>query len=712
MIKKCIRKMSLMIIIFIITDILCSFSVKADETTSFNYGEALQKSIYFYELQRSGKLPENRRENWRGDSGLNDGSDVGLDLTGGWYDAGDFVKFNLPMAYSSTMLAWSVYEDKDVYEKTDQLSYIMDGIKWVNDYIIKCHPEKDVYYCQVGSGALDHAWWGPAEVMQMERPSYKVTKDIPGSSVTAEGAASLASCALLFNDTDKEYADLCIEHAKELYELAIEMNGNSGNTTSNGYYTVSQCFYDELSWAAIWIYLATGEEEYLNEAESYTANWNKQGQSDISSYTWTQCWDDVQYGSQLLLAKITNKKVYKESVERNLDYWTTGYNGSRVKYTPKGLAWLDRWGSLRYATTAAFLAGVYAEWEGCPKEKVDTYMEFMKSQVDYALGSTGQGYVVGYSDNSSKNPHHRGSQASWCDNKKEPGYQRHTLYGALVGGPNSDDSYVDDVEDFRLNEVACDYNAGYTGAVAKLYKYYGGEPIANFNGNEVPSNDEFFVEAAINAQGTNFMEIKAKLYNESGWPAKVGDKLSFKYFIDISEIKAKGLTANDVIITTNYNQGATVSNLIPWNEEKNIYYVNVDFSGTKIYPGGQDKYKKEVQFRMAINNSNNNNFIFDSTNDYSFEGIGKVQGGDIVKTDKIPVYDDGKLVFGIEPDNKGISEEVGDLNHDGKITLLDLAILQRYLVGINTEIPENSDINGDGKVDIKDMFELRKKLIA
>jgi len=36
----------------------------------FNYGEALQKAIMFYEFQRSGKLPENKRNNWRGDSVL------------------------------------------------------------------------------------------------------------------------------------------------------------------------------------------------------------------------------------------------------------------------------------------------------------------------------------------------------------------------------------------------------------------------------------------------------------------------------------------------------------------------------------------------------------------------------------------------------------------------------------------------------------------
>ena len=82
-------------------------------TGAFNYGEALQKSLMFYELQRSGDIDEaTARTNWRGDSGMTDGADAGLDLTGGLYDAGDNVKFNLPMAYTAAMLAWSVYEDR------------------------------------------------------------------------------------------------------------------------------------------------------------------------------------------------------------------------------------------------------------------------------------------------------------------------------------------------------------------------------------------------------------------------------------------------------------------------------------------------------------------------------------------------------------------------------------------------------------------------
>ena len=88
---------------------------------NYNYGEALQKAIMFYEFQMSGELPDNIRNNWRGDSCLGDGSDVGLDLTGGWFDAGDHVKFNLPMAYTTSMLAWAVYEYKDALVKAGNL---------------------------------------------------------------------------------------------------------------------------------------------------------------------------------------------------------------------------------------------------------------------------------------------------------------------------------------------------------------------------------------------------------------------------------------------------------------------------------------------------------------------------------------------------------------------------------------------------------------
>jgi hypothetical protein len=476
MIKLFSRKnviISLLIIISIITSIFFTTTFM-NAAPDYNYGEALQKGLMFYEFQRSGELPSDKRDNWRGDSGLEDGSDNGVDLTGGWYDAGDHVKFNLPMAYTSTMLAWSVYEDKDAYESSGQLDYALDNIKWANDYFIKCHTDTNEYYYQVGSGSADHAWWGPAEVMQMERPSYKVTESSPGSTVVAETSASLAAAAIVFEDEDPSYATECLSHAKELYDFADNTKSDDGYTAASGFYNSWSGFYDELSWAASWIYMATDDSSYLDKAESYVANWSTESQSTTIAYKWAHCWDDVHYGAQLLLARLTDEDLYKESVERSLDFWS-GNGSESVTYTPQGLAWIDTWGSLRYATTMAFLADVYSEYDGCTDSKVDTYKDFARSQLDYALGSSGNSYVVGFGTDAPEEPHHRTAHSSWADSQTTPDYHRHSLIGALVGGPDSSDAYTDDISNYTTNEVACDYNAGFVGLSARMYDQYGGE---------------------------------------------------------------------------------------------------------------------------------------------------------------------------------------------------------------------------------------------
>ena len=56
------------------------------KTVQNNYREVIRLSLLFYEAQRSGKLPADQRVKWRKDSALDDGKDVNLDLTGGYYD--------------------------------------------------------------------------------------------------------------------------------------------------------------------------------------------------------------------------------------------------------------------------------------------------------------------------------------------------------------------------------------------------------------------------------------------------------------------------------------------------------------------------------------------------------------------------------------------------------------------------------------------------
>lgn len=74
-------------------------------------------------------------------------------MVGGYYDAGDHVKFGLPMANSVTMLAWGAIEFCKEITELNQLGHTLGSIKWGTDYLIKAHPQPNVLWGQVKSVA-------------------------------------------------------------------------------------------------------------------------------------------------------------------------------------------------------------------------------------------------------------------------------------------------------------------------------------------------------------------------------------------------------------------------------------------------------------------------------------------------------------------------------------------------------------------------------
>lgn len=233
-------------------------------------------------------------------------------------------------------------------------------------------------------------------------------------------------------------------------------------------------------WGAIWLYRATGDTSYLTKARTYYANLSTEPQSTTRSYKWTIAWDDKSYDAYVLLAKLTGDAQYVADANRWLDYWTVGVNGQRIPYSPGGEAVLDQWGSLRYAANTSFVALVYSDWLTGDDTRKARYHDFAVRQINYALGDNPRhaSFVVGFGASPPRNPHHRTAHGSWSDSLTDPVQSRHILYGALVGGPSSaNDAYVDDRANYTSNEVALDYNAGFTGALARLYSEYGGSTV-------------------------------------------------------------------------------------------------------------------------------------------------------------------------------------------------------------------------------------------
>jgi endoglucanase len=623
-----VKKSYLLVLVYLM--IVISLILPRASATSYNYGEALQKSIYFYECQQSGPLPGwNRAKQWRGDSGLNDA------VTGGWYDAGDHVKFGLPMAYTASMLGWAMYEYGDAFTKSGQENALNNNLKFVLDYFVKCDQGTSMIY-QIGNGNTDHSWWGPAEMLEqkMTRPSYSCK----ASCVTAGTAAALAIGAKLYNNTTY------LSHAKSLFALADATQSDADYTEANGFYNSWSGFWDELIWAAAWLYVATKDQTYLAKAESYVSKLGKEGQTNNIAYKWAHSWDDVHVGALLMLAKLTGKKEYHDFMKMHLDYWTVGFNGEKIRYTPGGLAWCDTWGSLRYATTEAFIAFVYADAINDTTLK-NRYQKFAEAQVDYALGSNPRhsSYVIGFGVNAPEHPHHRTSHGSWCDMQGTPAKHRHVLYGALVGGPDSSDGYTDEINNYTTNEVACDYNAGFVGSLAKMHSLYGGAPLSGFPAKETVE-DEFFVEAGINSSGNTYTEVKVLVNNRSGWPARTIKDLSFNYYVDLTEAVNAGYSPSDIKVSTNYTEfPVTFSSLTKYSG--NIYFVKVTFTdGTKIWPGGQSQCAGEVQLRVAAPEGTN---FWNASNDYSAQGLTST----VVKTQNITLYNGDALIWGNEPNN-------------------------------------------------------------
>lgn len=428
----------------------------------YDYDQVLSKSILFYEAQRSGALPSTNRIPWRGDSALNDQGNSGEDLVGGWYDAGDNMKFGFPMSWTVTTLAYGLLEFRDAYETAQEYTNAVAGIRWPLEYLLKCHIRTNLFYGQVGITTVDWEWWGRPEDMpaDMERPAFSLSDTAPGSDLAAEAAAAMAAGYLIFRESDPTFGFQLLDNARRLYQFAYTYRGlyNETITDASDYYG-STGYEDELAWAAVWLYRATGEPGYLDAALEF---------ADSETVAEVYDWDDKTVGYQLLLFSIANQPTFQAPVQQFVRNWLPG---GAVPYTPKGLAWITDYGSNAYAADASFIALVAAKYGVLSTEG----RAFAQSQINYMLGDSGRSFVVGFGTNpplraihpAASCPTDAATPCGW-DDYDSPDPNPNVINGCLVGGPGIDDSYEDIRTNALQNECACDYNAGFQSAVAGL----------------------------------------------------------------------------------------------------------------------------------------------------------------------------------------------------------------------------------------------------
>lgn len=739
--------------------------------TEYNYAKLLQYSQYFYDANMCGTgVGENNQYTWRNDchiydaklpldskntnmtdsfirqnkSVLDPDGDGMVDVSGGFHDAGDHVKFGMPEAYSGSTLGWGFYEFRDQYVTSGQDSHIKTILRYFNDYFMNStfldSTGKAIAFCyQVGDGDVDHAYWQAPEVDEMFRRGWFATDEMPSTDCVAAAAASLAVNYMNFKDEDPAYAEKSLKYAKALFQFAERSPTKSVNIDGpKGYYTSSK-WQDDYCWAASWLYLATKDDHYLDET---LKNFDYYAPS-----CWTHCWNDVWAGTACIIAEIndlfdkngqvledryktlTNKSPYEEidfwsQLAKLVDGWMTGKN---VTLSPGGYAFLNQWGSARYNTATQLIALVYDKNHGDTPSK---YSQWAKSQMDYLLGNNplNRCYVVGYSDNAVKYPHHRAS--SGYATAEGTGPQKYVLYGALVGGPDASDQHKDITSDYIYNEVTIDYNAAFVGASAGIYRYFGNSSMQvtpNFppppaeDDPEDPSGSAYWVEGFCVdvAQSDGPKATEVTLFVKSN-VSKTSKNISVRYYFDSTGMTS--LDPNKIEMRQLYDQTAAETDYAaefsgPHLYKDKIYYVEVKWPNYVIANSN-----KKYQFAIGTYAWQN---YWDPTDDWSHQGLKVVEDswkGTPEKTDNICVYDNGVLVGGIEPDGTtpggntpDPTIKLGDLNNDTAIDALDLTLLKMHLLGLKTltgDALKAADIDASNTVDAIDYVQLKKIILT
>ncbi|CAN6713217.1 unnamed protein product [Malus baccata var. baccata] len=470
-----------------------------------DYGQALSNSILFFEAQRSGFLPPNQRVTWRSNSGLYDGKANGVDLVGGYYDAGDNVKFGLPMAFTVTMMSWSIIEYGSQMAASGELGHAMDAVKWGTDYFIKAHPEPNVLYGEVGDGNTDHYCWQRPEDMTTNRQAYKISPSNPGSDLAGETAAAMAAASIVFRRSNPAYSRELLSHAYQLFDFADKYRGkyDSSITVAQKYYQSVSGYNDELLWAAAWLFQASNNQYYLDYLGNNGDSMGGTGWS-MTEFGW-----DVKYpGVQTLVAKFlmqgkagSHTAVFQK-YQQKAEYFMcscVGKGSQNAQKTPGGLIYRQRWNNMQFVTSASFLATVYSDYLTSSRSTIqcasgnvapNELLSFAKSQVDYILGDNPRAtsYMVGYGNNYPQQVHHRassivsykkdssfvscrGGYATWFSRKAS---DPNLLTGAIVGGPDAYDNFADQRDNYEQTEPATYNNAPLLGILARLNAGHGG----------------------------------------------------------------------------------------------------------------------------------------------------------------------------------------------------------------------------------------------
>ncbi len=409
--------------------------------------------------------------------------DYTLDVTGGWYDAGDHGKYVVNGGISVAQLL-STYERALTLGHADILGDgtlgipetgyitpdILDEARWELEWMLKMlvpegQPMEGLYHHKVH----DSTWTGLPLMPHLDDRVRELHR--PSTAATLNVAATAAQGARLFIRHDLRFAETLMDAARDAYEAAkatpdLFAPGADG-ASGGGPYDDDQ-LSDEFYWAAVELYLTTGEAGYLADAKA-SEHWA----GDVfrpQGFDWAY----VATLARINLATVPNglSDADLAAIQQSVIDGANGYLSSQDTesfgqvYSPE--SGLYDWGSNHLHLQNAIVLGVAYDLSDDTK-----YRDGMLEAMDYIFGrnALNLSYVTGYGTEFVENQHSR-----WFAAQINPELP-HPPVGSLSGGPNSSiqdpvaqglfgaqgcapqKCYIDNIESWSTNEITINWNA-------------------------------------------------------------------------------------------------------------------------------------------------------------------------------------------------------------------------------------------------------------
>ncbi|MEV6945376.1 glycoside hydrolase family 9 protein [Streptomyces sp. NPDC051172] len=406
--------------------------------------------------------------------------DYTLDVTGGWYDAGDHGKYvvnggiatwELLSTYEREKLARTGEPERlrdgtlAIPESANKVPDILDEARWELEFLLKMQVPDGQPLAGMAHHKIHDAQWTGLPLLPSDDPQKRELHP-PSTQATLNLAATAAQAARLYRPYDRAFAAKALTAARKAWNAALAhptMYASASDGTGGGAYDDTNAT-DEFYWAAAELYLTTGEKEFADYVRNSPMN-----TADIFGPLGFD-WGRTAAAGRLDLATVPSKLPGRDKIRRSVVKGAERYLAT-LKSQPYGMPYAPDnnvydWGSSHQILNNGVVLATAYDITGASK-----YRDGAVQTMDYILGRNALNisYVTGYGEVNSHNQHSR-----WYAHELDPKLPN-PPHGTLAGGPNSSIQdpyaqsklqgcvgqfcYIDDIQSWSTNETAINWNA-------------------------------------------------------------------------------------------------------------------------------------------------------------------------------------------------------------------------------------------------------------